>query len=268
MVSVMITSSSMVRRHFYETFLILHRTLGVVIVAGVCVHIPRKADAPPMIYLIVTGGLWIVVRLLRFAHMLFRNLRNGKHLCRAAIWSLPDAHQVHVKVSRPWDFRAGQYVYLCFPRASHGDWLQSHPYFVSWWYRDEKGDDIIVFIVRRQKGLSTVLGTHSSGNLICVPDSKEDKEEDDRRLLLAIDLGIQPTELSALIEGPYGYDFRLDEYGTILLFATDEGIAGQLPYIKQFLQRFHNWDVKARRIVLFWEVSAESECTQSAGELH
>ena len=269
MVSIVMASSSIVRRHFYETFLVLHWILAVAIVAGVWIHVPGKVSVAPTIYLVVTGGVWIIVRLLRLAQTLFRTLRNGKRLCQAVIWSLPDAHQVHVKVSRPWDFRAGQFVYLCIPRVGRGAWLQSHPYFVSWWYKNEKGDDVVVFIIERRKGLSSVLGSHSSGNLISGPKMTKGEEELDPRLLLASDLGMasHSTELGALIEGPYGQDFGLDEYGTILLFATGIGIAAQLPYMKQFLQQFHNWDVKARRIVLFWEVSAESEYTKSTGEL-
>jgi len=34
--------------------------------------------------------------------------------------------------------------------------------------------------------------------------------------------------LRAIVEGPYGKEIHLDEYGTVLLFATDIGIAGQL----------------------------------------
>ncbi|KAN0103431.1 hypothetical protein V8E51_011744, partial [Hyaloscypha variabilis] len=65
------------------------------------------------------------------------------------------------------------------------------------------------------------------------------------------------TELRAIVEGPYGKEIHLDEYGTVLLFATGIGIAGQLPYVKQLLENFHNYDAKARRIALFWQVDSE-----------
>jgi hypothetical protein len=42
-----------------------------------------------------------------------------------------------------------------------------------------------------------------------------------------------------------------------LLFATGIGIAGQLPYLRQLLENFHNFDAKARRIALFWLVDFE-----------
>jgi NAD(P)H-flavin reductase len=65
-------------------------------------------------------------------------------------------------------------------------------------------------------------------------------------------------EMRAVIEGPYGEELKLDSYGTVLLFATGIGIAGQLPYIERLLEGYRNCEVKTRRIALFWEV--ESEC--------
>jgi predicted ferric reductase len=271
MASVGITSSSIVRRHFYETFLKIHQALAVVIVTGIWFHVPRRLDAVPTLYLLVASSIWLAVRLLRLAQVLFRNLRKVRHVSRCTIWSLPDAFQVHVKVSRPWNFRAGQYVYLCIPNLSYTAWLQSHPYFISGWYRDENGDDIVVFIIERRKGLSSDLGHRSSGNLIRGRDSRDGStKEHNLHWLLATDQTMtsdEPTELGALVEGPFGNTIPLDEYGTILLFATGIGIASQLPYIKQLLERFHDWDIKAGKIALFWEVSAESKCRESANDL-
>jgi hypothetical protein len=51
-----------------------------------------------------------------------------------------------------------------------------------------------------------------------------------------------------------------------LLFATGIGIAGQLPYVKQLLENFHNYDVKARRIALFWQVDSEGRPHLILGE--
>jgi NAD(P)H-flavin reductase len=53
------------------------------------------------------------------------------------------------------------------------------------------------------------------------------------------------------IEGPYGSHTALDQYGTVLLFATGIGIAGQLSYMKEQLQLYREWQTKTRRHVLF-----------------
>ncbi|KAI9784310.1 MAG: hypothetical protein M1839_002371 [Geoglossum umbratile] len=67
----------------------------------------------------------------------------------------------------------------------------------------------------------------------------------------------QYGEMKAIIEGPYGNELNLELYGTVLLFATGIGIAGQLPYVKQLLEGYHNCEVKTRRIALFWEMDSE-----------
>jgi hypothetical protein len=102
---------------------------------------------------------------------------------------------------------------------------------VAWWYPYKKDQDIVVFFVHRQTGFTQSLPTDSSPT--------------------------QPTELRAIAEGPYGEEIHLDDYGTVLLFATGIGIAGQLPYVRPLLENFHNFDAKARRIALFSQVDSE-----------
>jgi hypothetical protein len=136
--------------------------------------------------------------------------------------------------------------------------MQSHPFFISWWYKDTDGQDVVVFIISHRKGFSDSLASSSSGLLVL--GVVEGKDEN-RRLMLATDPGRpQGTELRAFVEGPYGQEVILGEFGTVLLFATGIGIAGLLPFVREFLQGFRNFEVKARRISLFWEVESEREC--------
>ncbi|KAH6696565.1 hypothetical protein BKA61DRAFT_741711 [Leptodontidium sp. MPI-SDFR-AT-0119] len=212
MAAILITSFSIVRRHFYEIFLSIHRVLAVMVVTATWIHVPGKLVSIPTIYLLVACCLWASLHLLRTCQILYRNVRNWGPSCTVSIESLPDAYQVRAKISRPWKYRAGQYVYLCVPRASYSSFFQSHPYMVAWWYPYDKDQDIVVFIIQRQKGFSQSLPSSSNSS--------------------------QSTELRAMIEGPYGKEIHLDEYGTLL-------------------ENFHNYDAKARRIVLFWQVDSE-----------
>ncbi|PVH68769.1 hypothetical protein DL98DRAFT_205439 [Cadophora sp. DSE1049] len=63
--------------------------------------------------------------------------------------------------------------------------------------------------------------------------------------------------MRAIVEGPCGRELHLESYGTVLLFATGIGIAGQLPYVTQLLEGYHNYEVKGSRIALFWEMDSE-----------
>jgi hypothetical protein len=138
--------------------------------------------------------------------------------------------------------------------------MQSHPYFVSWWYADEDGCDVVVLIIGRQNGFSKVLDDHTSGNLVLTKD--EDgilvpAKDENGRLLLASDAIKHVASLKADIEGPYGQDVELAVYETVLLFATGTGIAGVLPFIRQLLAGYHNRDAKVRKLALFWEIKSD-----------
>jgi len=111
---------------------------------------------------------------------------------------------------------------------------------VAWWYPYDQDQDIVVFIIQRQKGFTRSLPTSSDSS--------------------------QSTELRAIIKGPYGKEIHLDKYGTVLLFATGIGIASQRPYVRQLLENFHNYDAKARRIVLFWQVDSKGRPRLMPGE--
>lgn len=226
MATILITSFSIVRHHFYEVFLNLHRVLVVVLIVAIWLHVPGKLLNIPTIYLLVVCCLWASLQLLRTCQILYRNFRHWKYSCKVAIAPLPDAYQVHAKIPRSWKYRAGQYVYLCLPGVSYSAILQSHPYMIAWWYRYDTAQDIVVFIIQRRMGFTHSLPTDSRA-------------------------------VRAIIEGPFGNEIHLDDYGTVLLFATGIGIAGQLLYVRQLLENFHNHDAKARRVALFWQVDSE-----------
>ncbi|KAH7111757.1 hypothetical protein B0J11DRAFT_542940 [Dendryphion nanum] len=122
---------------------------------------------------------------------------------------------------------------LCTPGVSFTSFAQLHPFYISWRYCDDEGNNYVVFIVQRQRGFTKNLLFHT-GN--------------------GFDGG---SEMSAVIEGPYGKELKLDSYGTVLLFATGIGIAGQLPYVEKLLEGYRNCEVKTRRIALFWEMGSE-----------
>jgi predicted ferric reductase len=251
--ATLLSSIAVVRRHLYEIFLKLHQILAATIIAAIFIHSPSKhIFTSPIVYLFAAICLQIFIAIFQFGHVLYRNVRYRKPLNRAEVRTiiykrrgeegkgdvpLSDAFHVHIQLSRSWNHRAGEYVYLCIPGASRTSFMQSHPFYVSWWYRDAGGNDFVVLIVQKRAGFTKHLQGHA----------KSEREE--------------PSKMRAIIEGPYGNVLDLKSYGTVLLFATGIGIAGQLPYVTRLLEGYHNCEVKTRRIALFWEV--DSQCKAS-----
>lgn len=58
-----------------------------------------------------------------------------------------------------------------------------------------------------------------------------------------------------LFGGPHGISAPVGEYETILIIASDFGIAAHLPYLKQLIHGYNVRKVRARRIHLVWQLS-------------
>ena len=253
MAIVLLSSVASIRRYAYEIFSKLHLILGAIVIAAIYLHSPSKElSTPPAVYLFAAICLQIFIAVLRFGQVLYRNVKYGKPLNRARIRQIaiktpygreipvPDAVHVHIQLSRPWKPRAGQYVYLCIPGVSYTSFTQSHPFYVSWWYRDAEGNNVMVLIIQKRSGFTGSLFLHANNDLV------------------------HNSEMRAVIEGPYGNELNLESYGTVLLFATGIGIAGQLPYVTQLLEGCHNCEVKTRRIALFWELDSERKLSHTS----
>ncbi|EDU47805.1 conserved hypothetical protein [Pyrenophora tritici-repentis Pt-1C-BFP] len=72
------------------------------------------------------------------------------------------------------------------------------------------------------------------------------------RLLTRSLVGV--TQLSALVEGPYGHGFDLRDFGTVVLFASGIGIVGHLAYIQELVHDYRQSKTKTRDLLLVWHV--------------
>uniref|UniRef100_A0A093UXW8 Ferric/cupric reductase transmembrane component 2 n=1 Tax=Talaromyces marneffei PM1 TaxID=1077442 RepID=A0A093UXW8_TALMA len=181
-------------------------------------------------------------------------LRRRGRATEASVISMPGALLVCVKLSRPWDFRPGQYAYLSFPGLNLYEVFQSHPFFIAWWHRskDSTNDedavgkpeppDTAVFIIQRND-------PPNSSTELTKPGSQLIEEP-------CLCYGSRSSsKTKVLIEGPYGTTLNIGSYGTVVMFATGIGIAAQMPYIKQLLKDQDT--VQTRRAALYWEIEAE-----------
>ncbi|CAK7202011.1 hypothetical protein SEUCBS139899_004729 [Sporothrix eucalyptigena] len=245
-----IAASGVLRQRLHEVFLVLHFVLYVAIIAAVFVHSQiRAVSAYPAICLLVAICLYAATSALRVGLVLYRSVpykeqtpnrasvrtvvfktRNGADIV------LSDVVHVHVELARPWRLQAGQFAYLCIPGVSPLALVQSHPFYVAWWYR-EGGKDYAIFIVQRERGFTRRLASR----------------RDDTKTMLAA------------VEGPYGKQLHLANYGTVLLMATGIGIAGQLPYVSQLLEEFHKYEV--RKIALYWQVNSDIQTALVADQM-
>ncbi|GFF59051.1 putative ferric-chelate reductase [Aspergillus lentulus] len=241
-VVIFFQSVSPIRHAFYEAFLHFHIFLAVMSFVGLWYHLRGLAQQR---VLLATLILWGLDRIARLVSIIWRNC--GKQRTSATVELLPgDVARVEVAVSRPWKFKAGQYMYLYIP--SLGLWT-SHPFSVAWTSSDrmttsEKRDSsdsfnvllggpqrtTMSFLIKRRDGFTNKL-------LRRVHSSEEGK-----------------FNATALAEGPFGGLHSLASYGTVLLIAGGIGITHPLSYLREFADGFSDRSMAVRRVTLVWVV--------------
>jgi predicted ferric reductase len=215
-------STIITREYFYEVFAKSHLILTYLTIGAIWFHLPpSKTLEPPRLYLVVAACLQAVMSFFHFIRVLYRNF---KPLNEACIEPHIGAITIRITISRPWKYRAGQYIFLCLPGVSLTSWFQLHPFMICSWDQNH-----IFLLIQERRGFTAHLRRN------------------------------QYEVKKAIIQGPYGNGLDVESYGTVLLFATGIGIAAQLPYIRQLLEGYQNAEVKTRKITLFWEIDAESK---------
>ena len=57
-----------------------------------------------------------------------------------------------------------------------------------------------------------------------------------------------------IFSGPHGKAIPIGDYGKVLMIATGFGIAAQLPYLKELVSGFNNYQVRTREVRLVWQL--------------
>jgi predicted ferric reductase len=156
----------------------------------------------------------------------FRNIVVGRPFAKAQVKEVSNALRVTVTVPRGWEVKPGQYLFLTIPRAGILSGVQSHPFMIAWWEWSVTGLKVYL-LVKRRHGFT----------------------KDLTRRIGKISL--------AFIDGPYGQKHDFGDYGTVVMFATDIGIAGHMPFIKDLVRGYNSCEVRTRRIVVVWQMEHE-----------
>ncbi|OAL56165.1 hypothetical protein IQ07DRAFT_608279 [Pyrenochaeta sp. DS3sAY3a] len=67
------------------------------------------------------------------------------------------------------------------------------------------------------------------------------------------------SHVSALIEGPYGRSLDLQDFGTVVMFASGIGIVGHLQYLKKLVADSKRSATKVRDLLLVWFIDREEQ---------
>lgn len=148
---------------------------------------------------------------------------------------MADACHLEITLHRLWTVRAGQYLFITIPRLGIPTVFQHHPFWIVWWEQSREDRTMkIDLLVRKRNGFT-------------------------RRLLSHRD-----NEYAAWITRPLGRSKNFGDYGSVLMFATDIGIAAHLPYLKTLTEGRSHASIRTRRVVIIWQVKDSSKLYHEA----
>ena len=70
------------------------------------------------------------------------------------------------------------------------------------------------------------------------------------------------TNQVAWLDGPFGSSYRLEEYTTVILFASGNGIVAQLPLLRVLATQLKDSVFRIRRVKLVWQTEISNEQLQ------
>ena len=162
---------------------------------------------------------------------MWRNVNWNSPPTTVRVMQCRDALRLQLKVARPWNVYAGQYIYIWIPGVSFWSIFQTHPFMVTWWDLDLNGNGSTIYVlVKRKSGFTNKLHRH-----------------------------VGASNIKAWVDGPYGTSIQASRYGNILMFASGIGIATQVPFIKEILRDYKNYIACTKSILLVWLLEEEGE---------
>ncbi|EWC44433.1 hypothetical protein DRE_06801 [Drechslerella stenobrocha 248] len=257
---ILVITPSPVRHAFYETFLVLHIGLAILILYTVWMHL--KIDKLPQLpYIILATCFWGFDRLIRFVRIFYRNI-STKHMTRVKVEALDgEASRITFELARPWKFKPGQHVYIYLPTVSY--W-QSHPFSLAWSSNISKQETpsklqtegYVVGNLPIDAEKAIVAGPFATQMSLLVAR----REGMTKNLWDKANAAPNRTiTLRGFVEGPYGGMHQLESYGTTLLFAGGIGITHQLGYVRQLIEKYSEGACVTRRISLIWVVKTTDQ---------
>lgn len=226
-----------IRRLSYEIVLKGHAALSILVIVGTWLHLRRRRGFEAFS---LVGGLaaFLLNTVIHTVYQLFRNSAAGQSLALADVVKHQDAVELTFRPPRPWKVREGQYIYVRAPGIRSLSFAESHPFHIAWWEAGPDGKAVSISLLAQvRSGFTRAL------------------------------YGTPHSRVRILVDGPYGEHYDTDGYSSIIIVATGIGIAGQLSYVKTFVESTLQGEHKAlpvrntRRMTLIWQM--EEECTSS-----
>ncbi|KAB8069861.1 hypothetical protein BDV29DRAFT_198373 [Aspergillus leporis] len=224
-----------VKRRVYEVFLVTHLACAVLGLISIWQHLGPSHNLPRK-YLLTCLCMFTITGAIQLLRIIYRNKVLGKKSVRLVMKPYTEEIvQAVLHLPRPWVVRAGERINLGIPSLGLFYLFQSHPFAITWWEDNGKGEAISIFLMFRARTGFTRKALKYM--------------EPDREYWAWIDGPFGPSPVHN-----YGLSREVGDYGHILMITTGIGIAAQLPYIKELLHRRRSARIITQKITLVWQL--------------
>ncbi|KAJ5704275.1 hypothetical protein N7493_011413 [Penicillium malachiteum] len=274
MVLLLVASVDQIRFGSYELFLIIHIFLSILTLIGCFYHTIVFEGHEYWKYLWPSVIVWVFDRFLRLVRLCYCNIHvkiTGRDIIRTSSARMTydeatDVVRLEVLPATPFlRPTPGDYFFLYQPFRWTG-W-ESHPFTVGTW--EYQADSKSSSLTREPNESVDISHMPLLRNVFSQPDEMTAAEtlapEIYSSRLKAIfwirpydgwtrqlrqqclESKDHPVETTILLEGPYGHQFPIWEYESVLMIMGGTGIASAVPYLQDHLRRSgEEWDETAR----------------------
>ncbi|KAL4863818.1 hypothetical protein BDV12DRAFT_177032 [Aspergillus spectabilis] len=265
MVSILPAAINWFRYRAYETFLLIHIVFSIGVLVGCFYHTVIFEDQEYWFYLWPPVGIWALDRILRVVRVVYCNLhvrKNREFLnCTTSITTYDKAADLLrlevIPGSNSLDPRPGQYYFLYQPFRLTG-W-ESHPFTLGSWSYElgrSASSPSTPEILKGDEHVDVSQIPLLSDDSSSASRSPESNLSHSHARQLKLVFWIRPydgwtrslrqeclkspdrtSNATILLEGPYGHEFPLWSYDSVLLIAGGTGIASTVPYINDHISR-------------------------------
>ena len=185
--------------------------------------------------------------------------RHGGHVVRVlSARQCGDSLIVKIQLRRPWKVQPGDFIYLRLLTRKCGSIFQRHPFVITWW--DERDEAHERENQNGQEELKNMTGQQNNTGKALALYVMIDPQHGWTRNFMAQHSAFENQV--AWLDGPFGPSYRLEEYSTVILFASGNGIVAQLPLLRGLATKLTDSAFQIRRVKLVWQTENSNEQLQ------
>ncbi|KAN0065432.1 hypothetical protein ACQY0O_001268 [Thecaphora frezii] len=244
------------RERCYELFVIIHIPVAIAFLAFMMIHTEGLLNS--WRFLEATAALYVFSVFLRIARQI--SSHSIFCLCRCQVEAL-EGGVTRLTIRTPLTWKPGQHVFVRFPALA--PW-SSHPFTIVSMPRRDEGqlDSNLVLLATARGGFTKQLHAlavkNQSGEAKAAShDRAHDNDDGD---LSAEEHLLRPgITMTAIVDGPYGQDAGVADFGSVLFLAGGSGITLAMASLLDLAWQWRQGTANTQRAHLVWSVRDEAQ---------